>query len=396
MRRSLFWLLIPLVILHSGCAILATNYTQMESQVEQWIADKQYGNALDALSKVDPTDPLYPRAAEKRKEVEALAARYEQEVRRLTRTDLEKGKWADALDTYDVALSRLPKSAVLKDGLAQLHQEQQNELERLELQRLLHHGEWLKQTLPTFEDIARVDPRNLLIGPKEQQPEGEWLKQTVPIPSYQQVASSNYTAAQRLQMIRKEAEEIASELALYGSKALANNQLEIAERTLRLASDLSTAPAINESLKKLRAQQEQASALARTEREKRQKELEAAEQRKSRLVDDHLKKYRSAFVEKDYRSARDHLEVLQKIDKGNPRWDELMEVLEQATTEEVERLFNSGVTAYSRGQFEEAATLWRRVLELEPEHTQAKESLDRAQRVLDKLKQLKEKQENGG
>lgn len=365
MRRSLLWLLIPLVILQSGCAILATSYTQMESQVEQWIADKQYGNALDALSKVDPTDPLYPRAAEKRKEVEALAARYEQEVRRQTRTDLDKGKWAEALDTYDVALNRLPKSAVIKDGLAQLHQEQQNELERLELQRLLHHGEWLRQTLPTFEDIARVDPRNR-------------------------------TAAQRLDKKRAEAEAIASELALYGSKALANNQLEIADRTLKLATDLSTAPAINESLKKLRTQQEQASALARAEREKRQKELEAAGQRKSRLVDDHLKKYRSAFVEKDYRSARDHLEVLQKIDKGNPRWDELMEVLEQATTEEVERLFNSGVTAYSRGQFEEAATLWRKVLELEPEHTQAKESLDRAQRVLDKLKQLKEKQENGG
>jgi tetratricopeptide (TPR) repeat protein len=365
MIPSRIWLLIPLIILQSGCAILTTNYTQMESQVEQWIADKQYGNALDALSKVDPTDPLYPQAAERRTAVETLAAHYEQEVRRQTRTLLEQGKWAEALDTYDTALSRLPKSAVLKDGLAQLHQEQSKELERLERQRLFHHGEWLKQTLPTFEDIARVDPRNR-------------------------------NASQRLEKKRAEAEAIASELALYGSKALANNQLDIADRTLKLAADLSSAPAINESLKKLRAQQQQASAIARVEREKRQKEIEAAEQRKASLVNEHLKKYRAAFVEKEYRSARVHLEVLQKIDKGNPRWNELMQVLEQATEEEVERLFNSGVTAYSRGHFEEAATLWRKVLELEPEHTQAKESLDRALRVLDKLKQLKEKQGGGG
>jgi tetratricopeptide (TPR) repeat protein len=392
MKTSRFWLLIPLIVLQSSCALLTTNYSQMESQVEQWIVAKQYGRALDALSSVAPTDPLYPQAAEKRKEVETLAARYEQEVRRQTRADLGKGKWAQALDTYDEALDRLPKSAVLKDGLAHLHQEQAEELERLELERLLDHGEWLKRTLPTYEEIARVDPRNLIIGRQEQGTQNEWTKGG---PNVQQAPQGKYTAEQRLQMIRAEAEQVASELALSGNKALANHQFKVADRTLSLAAELSDAPAITESLKKLRAQQEQARATARAEREKRQRKLELAEQRKAKSVNEHLKKYRSAFVEKDFRTAREHLKALQQIDKGNPRWDELMSVLVQATVEEVERLFNSGVTAYSRGQYEEAAKLWRKVLELDPEHKQAQESLDRAQRVLEKLEKLKEKQDDG-
>lgn len=358
-----YWLLLPLVLMQSGCAVL-TSYDQMETKVEQWIDSKQYGRALDTLINVDPTDPHYPQAAEKRKEVEALAARYEQEVRRKTRTDLDKGKWAEALDSYDEALDRLPKSAVIKDGLAQLHQEQAEELERLELERVIAHGEWLKQTLPTYQNIARVDPRNR-------------------------------SASQRLEKKRSEAEEVASELALYGNKALANNRFEIADRTLNLAADLSNAPAIEESLKKLRQQQAQSKAMARAEREKRRRQLEAAEHSKSKLVNEHLKKYRAAFVEKDFLSARNHLKALQQADPGNPKWEELVTVLHQATAEEVERLFDSGVTAYSRGHFELAAKLWHKVLELEPEHKQAQESLDRAQRVLDKLNQLKQKQEGG-
>lgn len=360
MSKPRYWLLLTLFALQSGCAVL-TSYNKMETQVEQWIESKQYGRALDSLSNVDPTDPQYPQAAQKRKEVEALAARYEQEVRRQTRADLDKGKWAKALDSYDEALERLPKSAVIKDGLAQLHQEQAEVLERLELERLIAHGEWLKQTLPTYRNIARVDPRNR-------------------------------TASQRLDKKRNEAEEIASELALYGNRALANNHFEIADRTLGLATDLSNAPAIAESLKKLRQQQAQSKAVARAEREKRRKQREAAEQNKARQVDEYLRKYRAAFIEKDFIGARRHLNALQKTDAGNPKWEELVGVLRQATEEEVERLFNNGVTAYSQGHFEQAAELWNQVLELEPEHKQAQENLSRAQRVLDKLEELKEKQ----
>ncbi len=135
----------------------------------------------------------------------------------------------------------------------------------------------------------------------------------------------------------------------YGNKALANDNLEIADRTLGLAAALSDAPAIDESLKKLRQQQSQVNAKARAEREKRRQRSEAARQSKNRLINEQLKKYRTAFVQKDFISARKHLKALQKADPGNPKWKELTTVLEQATTDEVERLFDSGVSAYSRG-----------------------------------------------
>lgn len=360
-RASRFlWLLL---LLQSGCAMMMPSYEKMEPQIDQWVESKQYDRALDALGNVDAKDPLYPKAAEKRRKVEALAANYEQEIRRQTRHDLDQGHWAQALDTYDEALERLPQSAVLKDGLAQLHQEQNEELDRLELKRLLDHGKWLKTTLPTYEDIARVDPRNR-------------------------------TAQQQLEKIRQEAEELASELALYGNKALANNHLDIADQTLTMASQLSETPAIGESLKKLRQQQAKEDAKERAERSKRLRQYKAAEQAKERRIAALLKAYRNAFKKKDYKKARNELDALRHTDRRNPKWDKLARELEQATDREAQRLFDQGVSAYSRGRFEQAAKFWRRALELKPDHKPSQENLERAERVLDKLKELKQKQSN--
>lgn len=68
--------------------------------------------------------------------------------------------------------------------------------------------------------------------------------------------------------------------------------------------------------------------------------------------------------------------------------------LMQAVSKEVERLFDTGVNNYSRGQFEKAADNWRTLLQLQPGHQQARENLDRANKVLDKLEKLKAKQGN--
>lgn len=356
--RHCLWL--PLLLLQSGCAMLAS-YDKMEPQIDQWVESKQYDRALDALGSVDAKDPQYLQASEKRRKVEALAANYEQEIRRQTRSDLDKGKWAEALDTYDEALDRLPQSAVLKDGLAQLHQEQDEELERLELERLLAHGQWLKETLPTYQAIARVDPRSR-------------------------------NARQRLERKQQEAEEIASELALYGNKALANSHLETADKTLSLAADLSETPAIGESLKKLRQQQAKVQAKARAERAKRRQRQHAAEQARERRVAGLLKAYRKAYQQKDYTRARKELASLRRADSGNAEWNRLADELEQATDQEAQRLFDLGVSAYSHGQFERAATQWRKALQLKPDHKPSQENLERAERVLEKLQELKQKQ----
>lgn len=349
MRQTrLLWLLVPL-LLQTGCTVF-TNYQQGEVQIDKWIKEKQYGNALDALSNVDPTDPDYNTAARKRKQVEALAASYEHEVRQKNERLLNAGKWAEALDSYDDALSRLPDSAVLKDGLAQLHQEQTLELERLELKRLFGYGSWLKKVLPVFDDLVRVNPRNDV-------------------------------AKQRRQKIRREAELQAEELTKYGNRALANNQLGTAGKLLKLAADLSDAPAIKESLKNLQQQ--------RTATKKKQRVLEL---KRKRVTDNLLKQFEQSFAKKDFTRCRDQLSTLSNSGLDTHRYTQLQKKLQQAVDREASRLMREGVNAYSRGQFEQATKSWEKVLELQPDNKQALESLQRAEKVLGRLDELRQKQ----
>lgn len=361
MPRRLLWLLPLLILLQSGCTLL-TSFSKGEAQIDQWVQEKEYGRALKVLGRVDPKDPDYLEAAARRRQVEALAAGYEHDVRQRNNRLLQQGKWAEALDSYDEALRRLPESAVLKDGLARLHRQQAQELETLELKRLTDQGNWLTQTLPTYRQMAQVDPRNP-------------------------------TAQNRLEKKRREAEMLADELALHGNRSLANNQLAQAERLLTLAAELSDAPAIGESLKKLRQQQALAARQEANERQRRQERARAAERKRQRSIDTLLGKFNQAFEEQQYDAARQHLQALADNNLETGRYRTLQQRLNRAIDQEASRQFESGVNAYSRGQFEQAAGHWRQVLALQPQNKQAQEHLQRAERVLEKLQQLKEKQQ---
>ncbi len=349
MRKArLLWLFVPL-LLQTGCTVF-TSYQQGEAQIDQWIQEKQYGNALKSLGSVEPTDPDYSTAAKKRKQVEALAASYEHEIRQKNERLLKQGKWADALDSYDDALDRLPESAVLKDGLAQLHQEQMRELERLELKRLFSYGSWLKEVLPVFDDLVRVNPRSS-------------------------------EAKSRRQKIQREAELLAEELTQYGNRALANNELRTAGRLLNLAAELSNTPAVQESLKNLKQQK------ISTQQQQRVLEL-----KRKRVTESLLGQFEKSYEKKDFPRARDQLAALNEAGLEREQYNTLQRKLQLAIDREANRLMREGVNAYSRGQFEQAVKSWKQVLQLQPDNKQANESLQRAEKVLERLDELRTKQ----
>lgn len=354
-------LLIGLATLASSGCVIVTSYAKLEPQLEQWEQQREFGRSLDALSQIDPQDPDYNKAAKVRKQIEKRASEYEQQVRKETYQKQEKGDWAGALDQYDEALAKHPKSAVIKDGLAKLHQQQRQQLDLLEQQRLIQHGEWLRDVLPVYREITNVDPRSL-------------------------------EAKQRLQRVVDEAKGIANELALIGNKALADNDLNTAEATLPLAFKLSNDPVIEESLNSLRAKQKQQSAKQREARRKREQQVRAARQKKEKAISTLEKEYQRAFSKQDFNTARKRLREIEKVDRRYSKLAEMKRTLQQAIDSKVAKLFDAGVSAYSRGQFEQAARNWRNALELDPKHQQAQESLERAEKVLENIQRLKEKQ----
>jgi tetratricopeptide (TPR) repeat protein len=360
MRLVTSFLIIIITLLQGGCVII-TSYAKLEPQLEQWEIDREYGRSLDALGQIDPKDPDYARASAARKQVEKRAADYEQQVRKETYQKQMKSDWAAALDQYDEALNKHPRSVVIKDGLAKLHQQQRETLDTLERKRLIQHGEWLRDVLPVYQDIARVDPRSS-------------------------------EAQSRLKRILNEAVTVSQELALIGNKALADNDSDTAAETLPLAFELSKDPVIEESLKSLRNKQKLAADKQRESRRKHEQQLQLEREKKERTLNAIVKRYDTAFAKQDFLVAQQQLATIEKIEPAYNKLALMQETLQKAVDERVSHLFDAGVSAYSRGLFEQAAREWRSVLKLEPNHQQAKENLERAEKVLKKIERLKAKQ----
>ncbi|MDH5786192.1 MAG: hypothetical protein OEZ16_11380 [Chromatiales bacterium] len=360
MRVAFFVASCAVILINSGC-VTVSSYSAVKPQVDAWEKEREYGKALDALSRVEPIDPDYRKASLLRKQLEKKAADYEQDVRRDTAKKLESGDWAGALDQYDEALSKLPKSVVIRDGLARLHQQQREELDQLELQRQLKHGRWLRDVVPVFRDIANVDPRSS-------------------------------SAQSRLKRILDEAEDVAAELAITGNKAMANDDLNIADETLSLAYELHREPVIKESLNKLNGLQKVRASARRSAKIKRERRAVAAYDKKQRTISSLLKKHDAAYARQDYNSARNYLEEMERVDQRYSKLPSLKKTLQSAIDRKVSKLFDSGVSAYSRGLFEQAAKNWREALTLDPGHQPSKENLQRAEKVLQNIERLKEKQ----
>lgn len=360
MRQVTSFLIALIALLQGGCVVI-TSYAKLEPQLEQWETSREYGRSLDALGQIDPKDPDYTRASAARKQVEKQAADYEQQIRKETYQKQTKGDWAGALDQYDEALSKHPKSVVIKDGLAKLHQQQRETLDTLERKRLVAHGEWLRDVLPIYREIARVDPRSS-------------------------------EAQSRLKRIIGEAEGVSQELALIGNKALADNDTDSAEETLPLAFELNQEPVIEESLKTLRNKQKLAAEKQRETRRRNEHKAQMEREKKERSLRAMIKRYDSAFAKQDYLAAQGQLAEIEKAEPKYSNLTTMRSTLQKAVDTRVSQLFDNGVSAYSRGLFEQAAREWRSVLKLDPTHQQAKENLDRAEKVLHKIEMLKEKQ----
>jgi tetratricopeptide (TPR) repeat protein len=353
--------LLGLVLALGGCNLIPVKEDDLDSQIETWVGDKAYGRAIDALTRIDPKNPRYPHFAERRRQVEALAADYERETVAQARKELARGNWAAALDRYDAALERLPKSTVLRDGLAELHQEQSTAVAREELDLLIARARWLRDTLSDVEAIARIAPRDR-------------------------------DAQRRLADHREQIDAAARRLAGLGAAAFRAGDYRAAERALPLAVELSAAEEVKQPYAELKAWAGERQARKQAARDQRLKETQAREAAAKRRFQTAMKAYRAAVDKGELRAA---LDLLGKLDEMAPDDAALAEErtrLSGALQEETLRLYETGVSLYSRGEFEQAVEVWRRATRLNPDHRETRENLERAERVIEKLQQLRDKQ----
>jgi tetratricopeptide (TPR) repeat protein len=359
--RLLLVLLLTGSWLISGCTLIQPKGKELSTKLDQLVADKEYGDALDMISHVSPGDPDYARFAERRKQIEGLAAQYERKVIDDARQMVAQEHWAQALDLYDQALDRLPRSTRLRDGLAALHQQQQARIADQENELLVSRGEWLLDVLPTYRSLASIDPRDS-------------------------------SRARQAKNIQDDAEELAAKLIKIGTAAADAGNDDLASRAIPLAARLSDKPAIRQAAQKYDQTRDKRSRDNRSQQDRRFRDIAEHEQERTNAIQQLVKDYTTAVDSKDYVGARLLLGQLRTISPGLVSERGYESDLNKRINNEAERLYSEGATQYGHGEFEKARDSWKKTLELVPTHTRAKESLARVEKVLNRIERLRKKQ----
>lgn len=349
-------LLLLFAMLQLGaCAIIPALEGDLGEQLDRNLAENEYARALDILAYIREDHPDYARLVARRSQVEARAKAFEKAQIRRAAELTARAEWAGALETYREAINKLPHSVALRMELQAFRRKQARRIEELKVDRLVTRARWLERAMALQNAIVQVDP-------------DDWIEN------------------RELGRYEAEAAELATELTRIGNRALEEENLGIAARTLPIATRLSPTSSA-ESAKDRLSQAEAAQVQAQ-----RRSQTRALQRLRQRETTNTLAEYRKAYGAGDLRRARQLMMRLVEIDDGNSEVQAERTKFEGQLEKVLRTHLESAISLYGRGRFDEAVAHWNRVLDIDPDHEQARAGVERAERVMQKLKQLREKQ----
>lgn len=353
-----------------GCAFITHRTGNINEQIDYWLDQQEYGKALELVADLDEhPSPDITNPQEIQKRILSQAERYEQQVMADAERFAANSDWHTALALYEEALSRLPDSKTLQQGQQQLLQHQEESLARLKLEQLIVQGEWMQKDLLISKKTAST-------------------------------TSDDWFVQYKLGRKEADAQDLATELAEHGRRALGLRDLALAKRILPLAMSLYAAPEIEAANKRLQELLEEDEIEQKRIIDEQQKLIDDQQKKKKHLFNIKIQRkgkqlmaeFKKAFEENNLMKAHQLMRKLEKLSINNKEIKELSKQLDNDVAEHVKHLIETGVTHYSRQQYEQAIEVWKEAHILDPKNERLTTDIERAARVLEKLQSLREKQ----
>jgi len=352
MSRRIFSCLAVLAALSlSGCAFLDSLDSNLERQVDVWMKQHEYARVIDTLRYIGPSDPHYKSLQRKRQLALAESKRYEQTEIARAMALMEKGEWYEADITLQDAMDKLPSSKALDKTYHDFSAARDLHLQMLYCELSRNRADWLISNRPVQEQ----------------------LKKTQPDAGKAQRIFSQYAS---------DTKQVYAELLDCGKDAADRNDLPLALRSYKLAS-------------KLRVDKELSATLARLQQaiDRKQDVSQAGQGRAlSQLGQNLLDKSKQALAAGDLKLAIRHYQKIPDADKQLPPVVAFDADMNRRIHENVRQGIELGRKLYSQGQVEQALAVWKKLRDIDPDNENLLNHIERAERVLDKIKQLRKEQ----
>ena len=306
------------------------------------IVDTQLDRSLEEQ------DKHYWLAVREQATVEAAAFQQEQmqRLKRLVRRD----DWQTVNVEQGFLRQHLPSNKVLEGLFANVDQQRQQYVDSLTLGLAKLEAQHLPKTLPFYERLYKADADDVI-------------------------------ALRRWQQERDKRDRLIVTVKAYAAIAEAEQEYGLALAHLRSIQRLEDSPVILTDIKRLRSLllERQKAQIARNNNSALSKKQQ------QQLAD-----YTTAIDQQQWLTAKDILMAMLKQRPGEKALLDEQQQLNANLLLEIERATALGEAYYSEGNIEYALMAWQSALPLAPNDSHLLANIERAQRILDKVKALKE------
>jgi hypothetical protein len=267
-----------------------------------------------------------------------------------------------AVQSLSVALQRVPHSSELRELRQTLERERVQQLKSNERERLITRANYMLDQQALYQQQANLTSPSL---------------------------------GQRWEISRydREAIELSGQLQEHGEYALLQNDLENAETCLQLSLRLNHSTTAQETLSRLqslRASHQQVELKkASIKQSKKEQKIHRSQQQQTKQL---LAETRQALEQNNLQVARAAFMQIPAANSNNSEVIAVKKNLRAAVDQSVTELVATGDSLYRADNVHEALKYWNEAQSLDPENHALQERIDRANKVLARLEELKRQQ----
>lgn len=346
-------LVFALLLILPACAFINSFDSNLDKQVDVWMAKNQYAKVIDTLKYVRPSNPNYQLLQKKRQQAIEEAHQYEQSQISKALNQMASEQWHGAEITLNDAMDNLPDSQPLHKTYQEFIRQRAQFLDNLYCQLDLNKAKTLVNDKPIQEKLEHAIPDDR----KNQQ------------------ALENY---------REDSQQVTQRLLVCADNAGNIGDLKSTEHYYRLAYALQPNATIKAKLLEVQEKLSPKHPPAPS--------TKPATPALSELGRSLLEKSKHALNTGNLKQAINDYNRIPAEDKNL----QVVKAYERDMNHRIRENINQGIELgrklYSQGQVEQALAIWNKLLELDPDNENLLSHIERAERVLDKINQLRKEQ----
>jgi tetratricopeptide (TPR) repeat protein len=336
----------------AGCQapIIREDSVSRAKTLDKLLAENEYSQALQRLPALHREHKDYQQREQQRARVLAMAGAYERQQVKLAYEHRKKNKWAEAVNILNDAHAKYKEGRGIEKTRIAILKQRSEYLDNLGHEANISRAMCLMNELPWREKRANIDP-------------------------------DDRTAQWELDNLRKEIRSTVGKLIECGKVSISRNELVMAKKCLQQARNMKPAA---QDLASIRSLENRLASKQKQHSLKRQQTAGVQQEAT------HMKStFREHIQRRDFIRARaelDQINTLVPDDKEIPRLEQLYR---SELDIEVRNIINTGSVLYRQEKILLAKRTWETALEIDPNNKEVIELIERADRVLNKLEEIR-------